>query len=85
MGGAVSDARSLVYRHVQKLSLRFYEDRQTGQIMSRIINDTSLFERMVSHALPDIIVSGITLIAVTAILLSMNWKLTLITLIPIPP
>ena len=82
--GAVSDARSLVYRHVQKLSLRFYEDRQTGQITSRIINDTSLFERMVSHALPDIIVSALTLIAVTAILLSMNWKLTLITLIPIP-
>ena len=82
--GVVSDARSLVYRHVQKLSLRFYEDRQTGQLMSRIVNDTSLFERMVSHALPDIIVSGITLIAVIVILLSMNWKLTLITLIPIP-
>ncbi len=82
--GVVSDARSMVYRHVQKLSLRFYEDRQTGQLMSRIINDTSLFEKMVSHALPDIIVSGISLVAVTAILLSMNWRLTLITLIPIP-
>jgi ATP-binding cassette subfamily B protein/subfamily B ATP-binding cassette protein MsbA len=82
--GVVSDARRLVYQHIQKLSLRFYEDKQTGQLMSRIINDTDLFERMIAHALPDVIVNGITLVGVTAILLSMNVKLTLLTLIPIP-
>jgi len=82
--GVVSDARRLVYEHIQKLSLRFYEDKQTGQLMSRIINDTDLFERMIAHALPDVIVNGITLIGVAAILLSMNVSLTLLTLIPIP-
>lgn len=82
--GVVSDARRLVYEHIQKLSLRFYEDKQTGQLMSRIINDTDLFERMIAHALPDVIVNGITLIGVSAILLSMNVRLTLLTLTPIP-
>ena len=82
--GVVSDARRLVYEHIQRLSLRFYEDKQTGQLMSRIINDTDLFERMIAHALPDVIVNGITLVGVTAILLSMNVRLTLLTLIPIP-
>jgi len=82
--GVVSDARRLVYEHIQKLSLRFYEDKQTGQLMSRIINDTDLFERMIAHALPDIIVNTITLIGVTVILLSLNVRLTLLTLIPIP-
>jgi len=82
--GVVSDARRLVYQHIQKLSLRFYEDKQTGQLMSRIINDTDLFERMIAHALPDVIVNGITLVGVTVILLSMNINLTLLTLIPIP-
>ena len=82
--GVVSDARRLVYEHIQKLSLRFYEDKQTGQLMSRIINDTDLFERMIAHALPDVIVNGITLVGVTVILLSMNVRLTLITLLPIP-
>ena len=82
--GVVSDARRLVYEHMQKLSLRFYEDKQTGQLMSRIINDTDLFERMIAHALPDVIVNGITLIGVIVILLSMNVNLTLLTLIPIP-
>ena len=82
--GVVSDARRLVYEHMQKLSLRFYEDKQTGQLMSRIINDTDLFERMIAHALPDVIVNGITLIGVIVILISMNVNLTLLTLIPIP-
>jgi len=82
--GVVSDARRMVYQHMQRLSLRFYEDKQTGQLMSRIINDTDLFERMIAHALPDVIVNGITLIGVSAILLSMNVNLTLLTLIPIP-
>ena len=82
--GVVSDARRLVYEHIQKLSLRFYEDKQTGQLMSRIINDTDLFERMIAHALPDVIVNTITLVGVTIILLSMNVSLTLLTLIPIP-
>ena len=82
--GVVSDARRLVYEHIQKLSLRFYEDKQTGQLMSRIINDTDLFERMIAHALPDGIVNGITLVGVAALLLSMNIRLTLLTLIPIP-
>lgn len=82
--GVVSDARRLVYEHIQKLSLRFYEDKQTGQLMSRIINDTDLFERMIAHALPDVVVNGITLVGVTAILFSMNVRLTLLTLIPIP-
>jgi ATP-binding cassette subfamily B protein/subfamily B ATP-binding cassette protein MsbA len=82
--GVVSDARRLVYEHIQKLSLRFYEDKQTGQLMSRIINDTDLFERMIAHALPDVIVNGITLVGVIAILLSMNVHLTFLTLIPIP-
>lgn len=82
--GVVSDARRLVYQHIQKLSLRFYEDKQTGQLMSRIINDTDLFERMIAHALPDVIVHGITLVGVIAILLSMNIRLTLLTVIPVP-
>ncbi|NLC29197.1 MAG: ABC transporter ATP-binding protein, partial [Chloroflexi bacterium] len=43
-----------------------------------------LFERMIAHALPDIVVNTITLIGVTVILLSMNVRLTLLTLIPIP-
>jgi ATP-binding cassette subfamily B protein len=82
--GTVSVARRYVYEHLQKLSLHYYEDKQTGQLMSRVLNDTDLFERMIAHAIPDVVVSGITLIGVTIILAGMNWQLTLISIIPIP-
>jgi ATP-binding cassette subfamily B protein len=82
--GVVADVRKYIYEHMQRLSLRYYEDKQVGQLMSRVINDTELFEQLISHALPDIIVNVITFIGVTAVLLSLNWKLTLLSTIPIP-
>jgi ATP-binding cassette subfamily B protein len=82
--GVVADVRKHIYEHLQRLSLRFYEDKQTGQLMSRVINDTDLFEQLIAHAVPDIAVNVITLVGVTAVLLSLNWRLTLLSMIPIP-
>jgi len=55
--GVVADARKLIYQHLQQLSLRYYEDKQTGQLMSRLINDTDLFERTIAHAMPEMFVN----------------------------
>ena len=82
--GVVADARKLVYQHLQRLSLRFYEDKQTGQLMSRLINDTELFERTIAHAMPEMFVNILTLVGVMVILFSMSWQLALLSLIPIP-
>lgn len=82
--GVVADMRKYLYDHLQRLSLRFYEDKQTGQLMSRVINDTDLFEQMIAHAVPDVFVNAITLIGVSLVLFSLNWRLALLSLIPIP-
>ncbi|HRW06270.1 MAG TPA: ABC transporter ATP-binding protein [Caldilineaceae bacterium] len=82
--GVVAESRKLVYQHLQKLSLRFYEDKQTGQLMSRVVNDTDKFELLIAHALPDIIVNVLTLFGVMAVLMSMNWQLTLLSMAPMP-
>jgi len=82
--GVVADSRRHVYEHVQRLSLRFYEDQQTGQLMSRVVNDTNLFESLIAHAIPGILVNGLTLLGVAGILLTLNWQLLLLTLIPMP-
>jgi ATP-binding cassette subfamily B protein len=82
--GVVADVRKFIYNHLQRLSLRFYEDKQIGQLMSNVVNDTDLFEQFIAHAVPDIIVNVITLIGVTAVLVSLNWQLTLLSSIPIP-
>ena len=80
----VADARQQIYEHLQRLSLRFYEDKQTGQLMSRMINDSDLFERLISHAIPDVMVNVLMLVGVSAVLISMNLQLTLLSMIPIP-
>ena len=82
--GVVADARRHIYEHLQRLSLRFYEDKQTGQLMSRVVNDSDLCERLIAHAIPDVMVNVLTLIGVSAVLISMNWQLALLSMIPIP-
>jgi ABC-type multidrug transport system fused ATPase/permease subunit len=76
--------RSHLYNHLQNLSLRFFHDKKTGELMSRVIDDTRNFEQMLAHAIPTVVVNGLMVIGVSAILFSMNWRLALYTLIPIP-
>ncbi|MBE0684831.1 MAG: ABC transporter ATP-binding protein [Anaerolineaceae bacterium] len=82
--GVVADLRKLVYNHLQRLNLRYYEDKQTGQMMSRVVNDTDLFEQLIAHAVPELIVNILTFAGVGAVLFSLNWKLTLFSMLPIP-
>ena len=82
--GVVADVRVAVYRHLQRLSLHYYEDKQTGQLMSRVVNDSDLLEKLIAHAVPDVLVNVLTLVGVSAVLLTMNTQLTLLTLVPIP-
>ncbi len=82
--GVVADVREYIYQHMQRLSLRFYEDKQVGNLMSNVVNDTDLFEQLIAHAIPDIVVNFVTLVGVSIVLFSLNWQLTLLSLIPIP-
>jgi len=82
--GVVSDVRQQIYEHLQRLSLRFYEDKQTGQLMSRMVNDSDMFERLIAHAVPDVVVNALTLVGVAAVLFVMEWRLALLSLVPIP-
>ncbi|MEN4042630.1 MAG: ABC transporter ATP-binding protein [Anaerolineaceae bacterium] len=82
--GVVADVRKHIYEHMQRLNLRFYEDKQTGQLMSRLVNDTDLFEQFIAHAVPDVLVNGITLIGVSVVLFYLDWRLALLSMIPIP-
>ena len=80
----VADVRAAVYEHLQRLSLRFYEEKRTGQLMSRVVNDTDLIESLIAHAIPDLAANVLMLIGVLAVLFQINWQLTLLSMIPIP-
>lgn len=72
--GSVAAARQEIYDHLQKLSPRYYSDMQTGQIMSRVVNDTGHFEQLMAHAVPEMAVSLLTLSGVSAVLFYINAK-----------
>lgn len=78
------DVRVGLFAHMEKLSMQFFHNKQTGQLMSRVISDTAYFENLLAHALPDFITNIIILIGVCAILLTINPLLTLFSLIPFP-
>ncbi len=82
--GVVADVRRAMYGHLQKLSLRFYEDKQTGQLMSRTVNDSDLLEKLIAHAVPDVLVNVLMLVGVSVMLFLMSPQLMFLTLIPIP-
>ena len=80
----VGDLRIRLYNKLQSLDLGFFHDKQTGDLMSRVINDTRDFELLYAHMIPDIITNLVTFLGVLIILLTINWKLALITCCPIP-
>ena len=80
----VGDLRSRLYNKLQSLDLGFFHDKQTGDLMSRVVNDTRDFELLYAHMIPDMITNIVTFLGVLVILLTVNWKLALITCCPIP-
>jgi len=80
----VANMRTKVYDHLQKLSMGFFQDKQTGQLMSITINDVDTFESLIAHAIPEMTTNVLVLVGVSAILFSMNPTLAALTLIPVP-
>lgn len=80
----VQDIRMKVYNHIQSFSMGFFHNRQTGELMSRVVNDTAQFELLYAHLLPETVTNIVTLVGVTVIIFVINAKLALLTCIPIP-
>ena len=75
---------SLCYDKLQSLSMRYYSDKQTGEIMSRMINDTRQLEVLIAHSLPDMATNVIVVAGVAVMIFRINPLLALYTLIPVP-
>lgn len=73
-----------MFWHLQQLSLSFYDQNETGRIMSRVENDVSVLQQLLSNGAISIIASSLSLFGVVAILLALNWKLALLVFITIP-
>ncbi|MDF2543197.1 MAG: transporter ATP-binding/permease protein [Herbinix sp.] len=80
----VEDLRVQVYSKIQDFSMSFFHNKQTGDLMSRVVNDTATFELLYAHIIPEMVTNIVTVVGVMAILLTINIKLALLTCIPIP-
>ncbi len=80
----IFDLRVRIYDHLQRLSLSFYESTSTGELMSRVTNDVNALEQFVTHGIALTAVDLLRLVGASAVLLALNRKLALITLVPLP-
>lgn len=80
----IIDIREGVYRHLQRLSLSYFEKRQTGQIMSYITNDVSAVQGALVDSMIELVTEGMTLIGSLGAMFYLHWKLSLLTLITMP-
>ncbi|WP_026495179.1 ABC transporter ATP-binding protein [Butyrivibrio sp. WCD3002] len=80
----VGDLRTKVYEKLERMHLGYFHDKQTGDLMSRVVNDTRDFELLYAHIIPETITNFVTFFGVLVMLLTINLKLALITCAPIP-
>ena len=80
----VQDVRIKVYNKLQAQSMDYYRNSQTGDLVSRTISDTAMFEQLYAHMVPESITNIITVVGVITMLMIINAKLALLTCLPIP-
>jgi len=80
----VCDLRNQVFAALQRLSISYFENRSSGEIMSRVTSDTEHMERIFVDGLEGMLTATLTLAGITVMLFMLNWKLALLSLIPIP-
>ncbi len=85
LGSRIShDLRFQLFRHLQVLSLRFFDKRQTGAIMARVMHDTQSLQGALLDVIPYFVIHILTFVGICVVLFAMNWKLALLVLIPAP-
>lgn len=82
--GVIYDLRRALYEHMQRMSLRFFTETRTGELMSRLNNDVIGAQRAISDTIVTIISNIIALVGTLAIMLVLDWRLTLLGLAILP-
>ena len=82
--GVMFDLRNELYRHLQKQSLRFFTTSKTGELMSRVTNDVSGIESVVTGTIVSIVTNAISLVSVMVVIVGLNWQLALLSLVMLP-
>jgi len=82
--GVVQDLQRQLYRTLQRLSLSYFEREHTGRIMSRVLSDTRAVQNFVVNGFQQMLIHSLMVVGICVVLFSMNWRLSLLALCPIP-
>jgi subfamily B ATP-binding cassette protein MsbA len=80
----VADLRQRVYRHLHRLSLRFFADHRTGDLTSRLTNDVGSVRNAVTQALADLLTQSLSLVGSVVLMVVLNWRLSLLIFLVVP-
>jgi ATP-binding cassette subfamily B protein len=80
----LADLRNALFRHLQRLSLGFYERTRAGVIISRLTNDVEAIDQLVTDGVTSLVQNSLTLIGTAILLFVLDWRLALATLSVIP-
>ena len=79
------DLRTMLYSHIQRLSLTYHDTKQTGDLISRATTDIDAIQSFITSGLLGALINSLTLVGMIAVMLCMNWRFTLIALSVAPP
>jgi ATP-binding cassette subfamily B protein len=82
--GVTYDLRVALFSHLQRMSLRFFTNTKVGEMMSRLNNDVVGAQNAISNTIVNIITNVIQAIAIFAVMVSLEWRLTLASLVILP-
>ncbi len=82
--GVIYDLRSLLFGRLQRMSLRFFTNTKSGELMSRLNSDVVGAQNAISNTIVDIITDFVQLVALLAVMLTLQWKLTLVSVLILP-
>jgi len=80
----IYDLRVKLYAYLQQLSLSFFEQTSTGELMSRVTSDVDALESFVTHGITLSVVDFLRLAAASIVLIVLDWRLSLCVLVPLP-
>jgi len=81
---ALADLRIRLFRHLQRLSLGYFERNRTGAIVSRITNDIEALDQLLTDGLSSLVQNGLVLVGTAIVLFWLDWRLALATLVVLP-
>jgi ABC-type multidrug transport system fused ATPase/permease subunit len=78
------DIRNDVYRHLQRLSFTYYDQAQTGQIITKVLEDTAVIRQFFAMAIRMVLIMVMLAAGVSVVLIALSWQLALVTLAVMP-